>query len=211
MRKLVLCLVGLIFFGPLLAQVPGISYQAVILSTKKYPGSEELLPFGDQEVCLKFVLKNSLSTIDYEEIIATRTDAFGMVNVVIGSGERVGGTAGSFAQVIWNAEAKFMDVLLDKQGICVAFEPLSSQAFTAVPFALFASSAGTPGTPGPQGVQGLPGEAGGIGPTGPQGPAGATGPQGASGTNGATGAAGLSAYQVWLALGNTGSEANFIT
>ena len=57
---------------------------------------------------------------------------------------------------------------------------------------------GDTGPAGPQGAQGS---------TGPQGPQGATGPAGPSG---GTGAQGKSAYQIWLELGNSGSEADFI-
>ncbi len=54
---------------------------------------------------------------------------------------------------------------------------------------------------------------GGIGPTGPAGPVGATGPTGPAGPAGASGLNGedgLSAYQVWLAEGNVGSEEDFL-
>jgi hypothetical protein len=84
---------------------------------------------------------------------------------------------------------------------------------------------GDPGATGPQGPQGDPGPQGPTGAAGAQGPkgdkgdTGATGAQGAKGDQGikgdkgdvgAAGANGLSAYGVWLALGNTGTEQNFI-
>jgi len=62
----------------------------------------------------------------------------------------------------------------------------------------------------------LVGEAGadGIqGPEGPEGPAGADGADGADGANGADGADGedgLSAYEIWLAAGNSGTEDDFL-
>ena len=55
-----------------------------------------------------------------------------------------------------------------------------------------------------------------AGPTGPEGAVGAVGEQGAPGINGADGANGengingLSAYEIWLSLGNSGSEQDFI-
>jgi hypothetical protein len=60
------------------------------------------------------------------------------------------------------------------------FTLMGTQQMMSVPYALYAENSGTPG---------------------PQGPAGA---------NGINGQNGLSAYQSWLALGNTGTEANFI-
>ena len=61
---------------------------------------------------------------------------------------------------------------------------------------------GATGAQGPQGIQGL------QGPTGLTGLTGATGSQGIAGTNGTNG---LSAYQIWLNAGNTGTEAQFLT
>ena len=54
---------------------------------------------------------------------------------------------------------------------------------------------------------GAPGAQGEAGPEGQQGP---EGPQGEAGADGADGAAGLSAYEIWLGLGNTGTEEDFI-
>ena len=77
--------------------------------------------------------------------------------------------------------------------------------------------AGADGAQGPQGpagadgAQGPQGPAGADGAQGPQGPAGADGAQGPQGPAGADGAPGLSAYETWLALGNVGSEEDFIT
>ena len=64
---------------------------------------------------------------------------------------------------------------------------------------------------GEAGAQGPQGPAGADGAQGPQGPAGADGAQGPQGPAGADGAPGLSAYETWLALGNVGSEEDFIT
>lgn len=90
---------------------------------------------------------------------------------------------------------------------------------------------GLPGTPGltgatgpigpqgEQGIQGLKGDTGADGLPGAQGSPGSAGSDGAPGVDGAPGADGLkgdtgdegaSAYQVWLSLGNTGTEQEFI-
>jgi hypothetical protein len=57
---------------------------------------------------------------------------------------------------------------------------------------------------GPQGATGA------TGATGPQGLQGPAGVDGTNGTNGVDGQDGASAYETWLALGNTGTEADFI-
>ena len=75
---------------------------------------------------------------------------------------------------------------------------------------------GETGPQGPQGIQGIQGETGAQGPqgeTGAQGPQGETGPQGEQGIQGPqgeTGADGLSAYEIWLAQGHSGSEQDFL-
>ena len=60
------------------------------------------------------------------------------------------------------------------------------------------------GVAGPQGTQGE------TGPQGIQGPAGNDGADGADGTNGVDGSNGSSAYEIWVAAGNTGTEAEFL-
>ena len=66
------------------------------------------------------------------------------------------------------------------------------------------------GATGPQGEIGPKGETGPKGPVGETGATGETGPQGEKGDTGLKGDSGESAYQVWLNLGNTGTEQDFI-
>jgi hypothetical protein len=70
-----------------------------------------------------------------------------------------------------------------------------------------AGNDGAVGATGPQGPQGPAGNDGAVGATGPQGP---QGPAGTNGTNGIDGNDGQSAYEVWIGLGNTGTETDFI-
>jgi hypothetical protein len=193
MKKVVFIFWMWVLAAPAWAQVPGITYQAVILDSQVLPGADNrAAPLGDKDLCLKFVFKNPLGITEYEEVITTRTDAFGMVNVIIGTGSRTGGTANSFAQIVWNAQAKFLEVSFDKSGSCSTFVLISSQQFTAVPFALYAANSGTPG------------------PAGPQGPAGLAGAQGLAGPVGPAGSKGSSAYQVAVAAGFVGTETQWL-
>lgn len=182
-----------ILVGPAFSQVPGITYQAVIMDSQVLPGEDNRAsPLVEKDICLKFVFKNPSGVSEYEEVISTSTDAYGMVNVIIGTGRRTGGTANSFAQIVWNAQAKFLEVSFDKSGSCSTFVLLSSQQFTAVPFALYSTNSGTPG------------------PVGPVGPQGVTGLTGAVGPIGAAGSTGSSAYQVAVATGFVGTEAQWL-
>uniref|UniRef100_UPI0040487F97 collagen-like triple helix repeat-containing protein n=1 Tax=Algoriphagus sp. TaxID=1872435 RepID=UPI0040487F97 len=234
MKKLVIILfftLGIASFKSY-AQVPGITYQAVILSPdgKALPGINHAnTPLAEQEICLKFSFLNLAGDYEYEEIIQTKTDPFGMVNVIIGKGEQVGGLASSFDKIPWSIAAKFLEVSLDKSGACGEFSLISKQEFTAVPFALFSVNSGATDSESTQGksayqfwidlgnvgseqdfINSLKGPAGPVGPTGATGIPGTTGLQGEAGQPGMAGTNGLSAYQAWIGLGNTGTEANFI-
>ena len=153
----------------LYAQVPGISYQAVILSPdgKALPGKNQTsIPLANQKICLKFAFKTNVGVtgvVEYEETHVIETDAYGMVNLTLGQGTPVGGFFATFDLIPWSSTTKFLEVNLDKSGACTNFTMISDQAFTAVPFALYAVNS-------PPGPQGLPGA---VGPAGPAGPSGA--------------------------------------
>jgi hypothetical protein len=73
---------------------------------------------------------------------------------------------------------------------------------------------GEQGPIGPQGIagtNGVEGVDGAQGPQGPQGPIGLTGPQGAAGTQGIAGANGLSAYEIAVLNGYTGTQQQWLS
>ena len=154
------------------AQVTGISYQAVIMSPdgKALPGKNQAsTPLANQEICLKFSFKTGIGTtgvVEYEETHVIETDEYGMVNITLGQGDPVGGTLATFDLIPWISGTKFLEVNLDKTANCANYTMISDQAFTAVPFALYAVNS-------PPGPQGPPGAAGAAGPQGPVGLSGA--------------------------------------
>lgn len=153
-------------------QRSGISYQALILNTSEVelPGANQKdSPLRNKEICLQFSLIDETGNYEYIEHVRTTTDSQGMVNLVIGTGTPVGGS--QWSDIEWSAAMKSLKVDFDITGQCNAFEALSLQQLTAVPFALYAPGAGTEG------------------PQGEEGP---------------------SAYDTWVALGNTGDEQRFI-
>ncbi|MFL2623782.1 MAG: hypothetical protein ACJ0P6_04710 [Flavobacteriaceae bacterium] len=166
------------------AQSSGITYQAVIYN----PAGEELpgvdnpyAPLTNQDVCLQFGIIDASGSVEYQEEVQVTTDAFGMVNLLIGTNTQTGGYAADFAGIQWTADAKFLVVDLDIKGTCTDFEELSNQPFTYVPFAYYSPASDVPGPEGPpgpagadgqDGVDGQDGAVGATGPTGPQGPAG---------------------------------------
>ena len=206
MKRLFLFLLFVSSLG--FAQSSGITYQAVIYN----PNGEELpgvdnpyAPLTNQDVCLQFGIVDASGSVEYQEEVQVTTDAFGMVNLLIGTNTQTGGYAADFAGIQWTADAKFLKVDLDIKGSCTDFEELSNQPFTYVPFAYYSPSSDVPGPegpPGPAGPAGAPGPAGAdgqdgvdgqdgaVGATGPPGPAGADGQDGVDGQDGAVGATG---------------------
>ena len=215
----------LLFSSLAFSQSSGITYQAVIYN----PNGEELpgvdnpyAPLVNQDICLQFGIVDADGNLEYQEQVQVTTDAFGMVNLLIGTNTQTGGYAADFAGIQWTADAKFLVVDLDIKGNCSDFEELSNQPFTYVPFAYYSPASDVPGPegpqgppgpagaqgpegePGPAGADGQDGAVGATGPTGPQGPAGPQGPQGPQGIQGPAGADGDTAVKTLI---NTTDEA----
>ncbi|MBP6128011.1 hypothetical protein, partial [Flavobacterium sp.] len=143
MRKIVY-LIALFCTSFFYAQTSGITYQAVIYypNGQNIPGVDiQKSPMANKSVCLQFSLTDNLSQLEYQEVIQTTTDEFGMVNLIIGSGNQTGGYASSFNAIVWNANTKVLKVQLDVNGTCQQFVVLSDNPLSAVPFAYAAVTA----------------------------------------------------------------------
>jgi len=182
MKRILLLLLFISSLG--FSQSSGITYQAVIYN----PNGEELpgidnpyAPLTNQDVCLQFGIVDADGNVEYQEEVQVTTDAFGMVNLLIGTNSQTGGYAADFAGVEWSADAKFLKVDLDIKGNCTDFEELSYQPFTYVPFAYYSPASDVPGPEGPQGPAGANGQDGNDGQDGATGPAGSTGQAGPAG------------------------------
>ena len=117
----------------------GITYQAVIYNPlpKNFPGSNlENIPMANKAICIQFTLVDAVSRTEYQETIATTTDQFGMVNLIIGSGKQSGGYVASYANVNWSNHNKYLRIALDSTNKCSNFEDLSTNPLSSVPFAL---------------------------------------------------------------------------
>ena len=150
MKKILLLF---LFFGYIgFGQTKGISYQALILDpiNQELPGVEDnKAPLADKNICLKFAIIDEFNTIEYEEIFTTKTDNYGMVNLIIGTETKTGGYASSFEDIKWSTLPKNLKIDLSVDPSCSNFSEISNAPFTAVPFALFAiNSQNMPGTTG---------------------------------------------------------------
>jgi uncharacterized protein YjbI with pentapeptide repeats len=142
MKKYVILFV--LFISTTFYAQEGISYQAVIYNPKAelLPGNNATnLPLANKKVCLRFTIIDAASAIEYQETITTTTDDFGMVNLIIGTGNPTGGYATLFDDVVWDSSTKKLQVELDDTANCTTFLEISKQPFTAVPFAYAAKNA----------------------------------------------------------------------
>ena len=143
MKKIILLIV-LFLAAKSYSQTNGINYQAVILnpSGEQLPGVNNTnSPMVDKNICMQFQFLDEFSRLEYQEAIQVTTDQFGMVNLIIGTGNRTGGYAASFSSIVWNDLKKSLVVSIDTNGNCSSFTIISNQPFTAVPFAFSAINA----------------------------------------------------------------------
>jgi hypothetical protein len=116
----------------------------------------------------------------YSETFALTTNAYGLVNLEIGSGT----TTDDFTTIDWSVGPYFIETAVDITG-GTSYTVMGTSQLMSVPYALYAKTSGNG-----QGPQGSAGNDGAVGATGPQGLTGATGATGATGLTGPTGATG---------------------
>jgi hypothetical protein len=140
MKKLLLLV--LLFFSVVANAQKGISYQAVILDPAKIeiPGQDIAgQPLVNGNVSVKFVILSG-TTSQFEEVQQTKTDAYGLVNLTIGS---VASTA--FNAMTWDAVQKSLQVYVSFNN-GASYTKVSDQKLTYTPYALFAETAGKLGS-----------------------------------------------------------------
>ncbi len=134
-NKVILLLLFSIFAFSANAQIDGISYQAVIIDNnpQEIPGVDipaNNLPNASLEV--KFTIIDNTGSNEYQEIHKTETDPFGMINLMIGQGEAIGGSANQFNQIYWSDD-KTLTVEIDLED-GNGFVLFSEQALTYIPY-----------------------------------------------------------------------------
>ena len=148
MKKIYFLLTFIAFTTTVMAQTKGISYQAVLYDpaykNQTLPGVDNtLIPYANKPVCLRFQITDKNNQAVYIETQSTKTDPFGMVNLIIGQGTKIGGSVSNFENINWNAQANGLIVSLDNSGNCSNFTEVTNQPFTASPFSLGTTSINT--------------------------------------------------------------------
>ena len=120
----------------------GISYQAVILDPNKIeiPGQDITgQPLANGNVWVKFTILSG-SITQFEEVQQTKTDAYGLVNLLIGSV-----SSASFNALVWDAPQKSLQVSVSfNQG--ASYTKVSDQKFSYTPYSLYAETSGKLGS-----------------------------------------------------------------
>ena len=218
----------------LLAQAPpqGINYQAMVYvpygNQQVGVNSAGQIPANNAEVNVTFAIENGINgPLVYEETHLKNTDTYGLLTAVIGTGNPTNSNPQAFNQINWGQIDAYLrvSILLTRYNSSVT----SYQKLWSVPYAFYTAQANSSmyadtsrfATVAGNGIIGVTDNGNGTltfnyydgstyttgqlsGLTGPQGPAGATGTQGVAGTNG------LSAYEIWLQQGNTGTQTDFL-
>ncbi|MDE6849612.1 MAG: collagen-like protein, partial [Ruminococcus sp.] len=131
----------------------------------------------------------------------------------VGDGtEEVPPTPDLYTQLLQKLEEKASSLQNGKDGEngLSAYEIAQNNGFEGTLTEWLASLKGDKGDTGKQGVKGDKGDKGDTGLQGIQGEKGDKGNTGAKGSKGDTGEDGKSAYDVWLAQGNSGTETDFL-
>ncbi|MCC5930644.1 MAG: tail fiber domain-containing protein [Cyclobacteriaceae bacterium] len=219
-RIFTICLISMLCTLAWAQSPDGISFQAVIRDSEG-----ELISNRRISVRISILQGSDTGNAVYTQSFNVQTNAQGLISLAVGSGN-------NFRSIDWSAGPYFIKSEADP-AVGNNFNIVGTSQILNVPYALYAQYAksGEPGPQGPQGPRGetgpegprgemgLMGPAGPMGPEGPQGlagppglqgEAGPQGPAGNPGISGEPGPEGISAYQVWLNLGNEGSESVFI-
>jgi hypothetical protein len=133
MKTLLLLMLLLVSAFQGFSQTKGISYQAVILNPKaqEIPGANaQNNILANSSVSIEFTVLNALGTEEYKEKHTTKTDRYGMINLLIGTGTPISST--DFSAIVWNGSTKKLKVGIDFSGGS-NYQPLSEQNLTYMP------------------------------------------------------------------------------
>ncbi|WP_457610377.1 beta strand repeat-containing protein [Lutibacter sp.] len=133
MKKLALLLIFILTIFQGISQTKGISYQAVILN----PEAQELPGVNAQgnilantTVGIQFTIIDASGNQEYQESHTTSTDNYGMLNLLIGTGNPSSNT--DFSEILWDGTTKKLKVSIDFSGGS-NYSPLSEQNLTYMP------------------------------------------------------------------------------
>ncbi len=142
MNKFYISILMILCSAQLLAQNKGINYQAVILDPKAIdvPGVAITgQPLSNGNVCIKFTI-NHASVVEYEEVQQTKTDEYGLVNLIIGAGKATSNSKiKAFDSIIWDSKTANLMVSVSFDN-CMNYQVVTTQPFNYQPYAFYAEA-----------------------------------------------------------------------
>ena len=129
--------IGISWFS--FGQNTGINYQAVILdpSPISMPGNNYTgQPLADATIAIRFSLYTG-ANLEYQETHSTKTDAYGLINVLIGNGVKI--SARNFDEINWSDTLKTLQVDV-KFPSASNYSVISRSKLQYSPYALYAKS-----------------------------------------------------------------------
>lgn len=232
MKNITLTLFSLLFAITILAQQAppqGINYQAMVYvpysNQQVGVNSAGQIPANTKEVVVKFTLEEGNNgPVIYEETLTDTTDQYGLLNAVIGTGTPTSNSPGLFNQIDWSQGDPYLrvSITLTQYNSTVS----SYQKLWSVPYALYADQANSAdfATNSAHADSSDYADLAGNGITGVIDNGNGTLTftyldgstyttpvlTGLMGAQGPAGANGQSAYEIWLAQGNTGTQQDFL-
>jgi len=134
MKNLTLLFTAILLAISTMAQAPmGINYQTVIRD-----GDGNIMPYT--ELSLQMTIRTGApdGVVVYAETHEATTNAFGLVNLVIGQGTPV---VGLFSDIDWGAAAHFLETAIDLEGNG-NYTLMGTTQFLSVPYALYSEKSG---------------------------------------------------------------------
>ena len=137
MKKLIFILLGLVFFRLQAQNLPqGISYQAVAIKKEKVNlGGENLayIYWSKKDIAVRFSIYDTYpnGNVEYSETHDTKTDDYGVFNLIIGKGDKI---SGNFEDINWELGDAHLKIEIDFDGFG-AFELIGVEKFWSVPYA----------------------------------------------------------------------------
>jgi len=138
MKKIFILALSLLVITQLYSQTQGITYQAVIVNKnpQEIPGQDisgNIIP--NRAIMVRFTILDAAGTIDYQEEYSTTTDAYGMINLIIGQGTQTTSSPKAFNEIDWNGAPKDLKVDLSLSQADVFYTDFSNQQLNFVPYA----------------------------------------------------------------------------
>jgi len=154
MKKLFVFTMFLLFVVNLFGQSHGLNYQAVILNPNRTTGiGNQKNYWPNKELIVRFTISNSAAGIDYQEEHVTKTDALGMINLVIGKGTPTAlnplytrvtvydngpsttTTSRTFKEISWDGTSKMLKVEICTEKYLRQFTAIDQQSLYFAPHA----------------------------------------------------------------------------